>query len=620
MLGYGAAVAAPTVVTPDVPTEVVATKVPLAPNFTAGATGLDPYRPWSLVTLDGLVYLANGWDQPKRWDEGSNFYDIGSTAPTTFAIALVAGSGTFANGTAHTYYLVFRNNNTGKETAPQQTAGVPGVSSTNNAGAGRDFRITWTDPGGEWTHARIYRRLQNSDTYKLVATVAAATATYDDTTTDANLTTAEGYVRTYRATLPPIFRGLAAYQARLVGWLGNALYPFQAVRIDDELRAEDLPDDNIYPVGAEDGTGDITAVLPHYGSATVFKRRAAFEWTGSDQATWAFRPLNRDRGALNPRCIVELEGAALVLDERGIYWHTPAGEPVVAGARTDTKESPLQPTWQRMNLSAADSFFAVHDKANRLVLFYVALDYEPLPNVAVVFDYGANRFVGIDTACWGTAAGYMEDTGGTQHFVRGCDLGYLWEDDYGAAQGVFAGSGRATPVTLTTATNSVLTASAASFDTTTADGVVGAPLERYSSAGVLLDLNRCVSASSTALTTYLCPLDTPAVGNLVAVGVIPAVAQTPRMTLRTPEKKWIRGLIVEHDEETDGDLRVDTATNGDAFALSREIDLSAGIRTPCRASNRGWTFALQVSQRYAGLGFAVRGVHVTYFVVPGQRS
>ncbi len=176
--------------------------VPYNPNFSAGPTGLDETRPWITAVADGTFVLANGWDYCRYWDEGSNFYFLGANAPTTFAVADAAGGTTFPIGTVLVYYLVFYNSTLGKETAPQLTSGQYGV--THTMAATKDATITWTDPGGEYDKVRIYRRLQNSDNFRLVATVTASTATYTDSISDAAIS-ATVYVWTYRTTLPPIF-------------------------------------------------------------------------------------------------------------------------------------------------------------------------------------------------------------------------------------------------------------------------------------------------------------------------------------------------------------------------------------------------------------------------------
>lgn len=603
---------------PSVPATSSSDKVLLAPNFQEGTTGKDAYRPWSHAVLDGLYYFANGYDQPWRWDGSTKHRTMGATAPTTFSISTIAGAGTFANGTTHDYYLVFYNSVTGKETAPQQTSGVPGVTATNSSGGARDFKIDWTDPNDEYDYARIYRRLQNSDNYRLVSTTAIATATFTDTVTDANVSTT-AYVTTYRATLPPIFDWIAAYQGRLWGGFRDSatVHYAQEVRTDSRLVAEDFPDGWILQPGAEDGTGGVVAMLPHYASAYFFKRRACFELTGSDLTTWAIRKINDDRGCLSERCIVQLDENALILDERGLYWWTTSGEAVVFGSTSGARESPLQPIWDRMNLGAADTFFAVKDPATRTVTFHVALDYEPVPNVGIVVDYGRNIFVSQDTLCWGMAGGVLRDSLGGFHLTRACDLGYLWEVGYGESEGVFAGDSTGT---ITTGTHNAIEASASTFDTTTADGIPGAPYERYDTDGTLLDQNRVAAATSSVITPYYFSSDTPAVDQTVAAGVIPAVARTPRMTLNTPEKKWVRMLIVEHDNGVAGTVRVDTAINEGTFTLQKEMSVQTNIRSMVPVSDRCWTWSVQFSQRYANLGFTLRGVHIQYVAVPGQRQ
>ena len=601
---------------PVPPTTSTSTRAPLSVAFTAGPTGLDPYRVSPFIVLDGLYYTANGYDQPKRWDGGSNYYNIGSVAPTSYSLQDSATGTTHTAGTVLTYYLVFRNSTTGKETAPMLTGSTPGLSHTM-VGT-KDCDIVWSDPLLEFDKARIYRRLANSDNYKLVAEVAIGTEAYTDGSADSTLLTAEGYVETLRTTLPPIFDWIQSYQGRLWGGFADDadVHYSQGLRADDELRVEDFPSGWKLQPGAEDGTGGVTAMLPHYGSAFFFKRRACYEMTGSDLSTWAIRRMGSDRGCLSRRCIVEVDESAIILDERGVYYWSTSGEANVAGAPVGTRESPLQPTFDRMNLGAADNFTAIHDRENELVIFYVALDYEPVANTAIVLDYAANRFIGKDSARWASAVGYLEDVSGKQHLCRGGDMGYLWEDNYAESEGVFAGDSTAT---LTAAAIDTLTDTNAAFDTTTAAGAPGAPMDRYDSAGVILDENRVQAATSTVITPYYYSDDIPSVGDSIAIGVIPAVARTPRMTLSTPEWKWVRAVIVEHDNGVSGNLRADSAVDEDSFALAREIDTTTNIRTTMKVSDRGWTWSFKLSQRYANLGFNVRGVHMQYMIVPGRR-
>ena len=619
VIKHTAATAAGTFTIPTPPASSSSDLILLAPEFTAGPTSFDPYRPWSVAGIDGLVYIANGFDQPQRWNGASAQYNMGAASPTTFSISLVVGAATFANGTVHNYYLVFYNSVTGKETAPQLTAAVPGVESTNTSGAGRDFKIDWTDPVGEYDKARVYRRAQNADGYFLVSTTAIATATYTDTTVDATLITNAVYIKTYRPTLPPIFDWIEGHQGRLFGGFRDStnVHYSQATRIDAHLRIEDFPDASILQPGSEDGSGGTVKMLSHNTAAYFFQRRGCYEMTGSEPATWAIRRINSDRGCIARRCALPIDENALVLDEKGLYWWTTSGEAIVAGAASDARESPLQPTWDRMNLGAADTFFALLDPRNRTAYFFIALDFEPIPNVAVVFDYSRNIFVGIDTMVWSQAGGILIDASGRRHVIRACDMGYAWEMGYAESEGVFAG---ASTGVLTAANRVTISDGLATFNTTAATGVIGAPMERYETDGTLLDQNRVSAAAANDLAQFYFPTDLPAIGQSVAIGVIPAVARTPRMTFGSPEKKWVRRVIVEHDNGVAGNLRADTGINEASLVLAKEFDLTTNIRTIVPVADRCWTWTFQISQRYANLGFAVRGVTVQYVAIPGQRQ
>lgn len=598
---------------PIPPTSSTATLVPYAPNLTAGPTGKDTTRPWTGTVLDGLQCFANNYDQPWRWvPDTATTYNMGSTSPTTFAVADAAGGTAHAAGTVLRYYLVFRNSTIGKETAPQLTGTTPGTSYTM-AGT-KDAEITWTDPGGEFDKARIYRALQGSDTYHLVAEVTASTATYTDATADSTLRTNEVYTTRYRTTLPPIFYAITEHLYRCWGWTKHEafLYYSQRGRVDDEFLLDDFPDANILPVGPNDGHGGIRACVPHYDALYVFKQRAAYEVTGEDVVTFESRLMFEDRGALSPRCVVGLEGFMVFLDERGVFLWTPGGEPIVAGSRADLKESPLQPIWERMNLAAADTFFVKHDERKRMLRFHVALDYDPVPLHRINYDYGRNRFVSIDSLVPACAGGRLTDALGVEHEVRVDDYGWAVEENYGQSDGVQAGDNTGT---VTGVSGYTLTCSAAAFGTTDATSGVGTPMERYSSAGVVLDANRVASVTGTTVVPLYAPTDTPAIGDTVALGVIPAVVETGDLTFATETKKWIGRLVVEHDTESSGTLKVQSSVNGGTYALLKEMDLTTVVRHIVPCSDRGWTWSLQLSQRYANLGFTVRGVHVSLFLV-----
>ena len=597
---------------PTTPATSTASKVPLNPNFTAGPTGKEPYRLRSHAVLEGLAYYANGYDQPWSFNPAvpSAAYSLGAAAPTTFVVADDTGGTSFPAGTVLRYKLVFGNSTTGKKTCPQ-TSTVDGetVTFVQHTMAGtKDAKVTWTDPGGEFNKAYIYRALQDSDTFHLVATVTAATATYTDSTSDTTLRGNDIIVERYRLTLPPIFDGLASHLNRLWGWEpdGSIVYFSQAARADGERVQEDFPDANFLPVGPEDGLGPIRAILPHYDSAFVFKRRGCYEVSGYSAGTFQMRRVFSDRGGMNHRCVAARDGIVFILDERGLYFWTPGSEPIVAAAPAGSDYSPMQPIWDRMNLSAWSTFSVTVIPSQQIVVCKVALDYEPIPNVRIVFDYARNRFVSVDTLVWGGLSGVLEDAQGVTHDVSGDDFGYLWEDAYAQSEGVYSGDNTGA---VTGSTGMAINASAAAF-ATSITGPKGAPMERYSSAGVVLDQNRVYTGTSTSITPYYYSTEAVAAGQSVAVGVIPAVITLPQLTMDRPEMvKSYNRIALTHGSGVSGSLKVETAVNEDGFSnVLPEPSLSSRVQSIAAPRNFGFTWTLQISQRYANLGFSIRSV------------
>lgn len=600
---------------PTPPTPSTGSSSFLAPNFTVGPTGKDPTRAWITAVVDGVFAAANAFDQPWRWDEGANNYPLGSTAPTTFAVADAAGGATFPIGTVVFYYLVFAVSSLGKETAPQYTAGVIGVSHTMVAT--KDVTITWTDPGGEYDVARIYRRLAGTEDFKLVAQVTASTATYTDSSSDASLATATAYVLTYRATLPDIFLGMFTAGNRLIGFTGDdpTLHLAQQARADARFVADDFYLD--FPVEPNDTFGAIRAGWTHNGLLYVFKEDANYQLEGDDPSNFVVTRMYSGRGCLSMRAMIEIDdGKLVVLDKLGLYGWIPGGEPVVLGAAANGN-SKLAPIWKRMNLGAAQSFFVTHDPAESILYFHIALDYEPVPNYVAVYNYKKDTLV-TDPCVWGNAGGLLPDGAGARHRVRVDDFGILWEDGIGNADGVYAGSLTATLTATPTAVS--WPASAAAFDTTIASGCFGSLVERYDTNGNVVDQNRVAAITGTAITPLYYSTSAPSTGQTVAVGAIPAVAEGGRNAFGTDQMKHVDGVVLEHIVEASSAYTLNFMSGMDETALARppnvqQIDLSANEgRTPVCVDDRGWKWRWQLSQRYAGQGFTVQAqsIHMTF--------
>jgi len=608
---------------PTTPATSTAVKVALAPNFSTGAGSHDPYRPWIAATLEGLSYYANGYNQPWTFSPAapSTAYTLGAAAPTTFVVADAAGGSTFPAGTILRYKLVFANSSTGKKTAPQtSTIDDELVTYVEYTMVGtKDAYITWTDPGGEWDRAYIYRALQSSDTFHLIDYVTASTALYTDAKADSTVRGNDQIVERYRLTLPPIFEGLASHLNRLWGWEpeGVTLSFSQAAQATGERVQEDFPDENFVQIGPEDGLGAVRSIYPHYDSAFVFKRRGCYELTGYSASTFELRRAFSDRGAFNSRCLAARDGIVFILDERGLYYWTPGAEPTVAGASPGSDASPLQPVWDRMNLAASSTFSVRLVPDQRIVVAYVALDFEPTPNTRIVFGYGGDSFVSIDSLVHGSAAGMLEDSQGSLHDIRIDDLGYVWEDGYAQAEGCYAGDNTGA---VTGSTGLAIDASAAAFGTTL-QGARGCPMERYSSAGVVLDQNRVYVNAADQVTPYYYSSEAVAAGQSVAIGVIPFVVTLPHMALESEKSKRVSRVIVSHDSGVSGTFKVETSVNGGTYTRKTpEPSLSTKVQSIVNTEGDvGFTWSVQISQRYANLGISIRAV-TPYVRFESERS
>lgn len=600
---------------PAPPASSSSARAAYVPNFTAGPTGLDPFRPWVVAVLDGVTFVANGYDTGKRWDDGSNFFLMGSVKPTTFAVNDSGSGSAHLTGTLVRYRLVYVVGGIDKETAPQQI--------DHTMAATKDNIITWTasEAPADATLVRIHRAPVGTGNWKIVGTAAVAAGTYTDNTADTALNTNASSVFSSRETLPPIPHVMVAHLGRL--WIvereGSTACYGQQIDPTARFRGDDVPDRNLVPIGPNDALGGVRAGFSNFSSLYFLKRKGCYELSGSSPTTFEMRSMTSARGALNPHCVATIGSRVMVLDEDGAYYWTPSGEALVAGAGRGDRD-PMLPIWKRMNLGAVEYFHVVHLRRRKIVAFVIAIDEEPVPNIAVLYDHVGERFIGIRTAAWATASASIDDASGAEHEMFGDEM-FLWEDDYASSQGVFAGDNTGT---ITSALSRVLNATGAAFGTSNLTDPAGTPLDRYDSSGDVVDENRVYSNTSNQITTLYFPTGAHASGDTLAVGVIPFIVDTPDLGFSTSDKKWVRKLLVDHDIETDGDLRVDMRHDDNAYVMCRELDLSSSdprlrIVKPGGAG-KGWTVSARFSMRYANLDVTIRAIHFHFDTVPGVRS
>jgi hypothetical protein len=609
---------------PTTPASSTPARVALAPTFTSGPTGLDTYRPWATLLVDGEWFVCNGWDTPRRWDRTLNAWAyMGSAVPTTGA-GVLAGAGTaIVNGVTARYYLVGYNSTLDKESAPQE------ISVVNGAGSTQNVTLTWTasEFAVDQDKVRIYRALDGTGNFKrLGSDTAVATATYTDTQNDAALATALAWDGSSRTTLPSAWLGMALSQKVIFAWLKDSpfLHYSQGIRVSGTYVADDFPAANILSIGADESAGNPTCFISFHGSDVIWTADALYEKTGDDVFTWVVTELSGSRGTFNQRTVAKVNKALYCLDKKGVYKLNTAFNAGVVGTVEELFYAPFQPIYDRMNLAAADDFHSEVLEEEGIVIFWVALDYDPTPSVGIPFNFAKGRFETLITARHPTANGRLLDAQGVRHPMFGCDAGYLWQGLYAASEGVFAGDNTAL---VTLGTTNLLEASAAAFNTTFANGVLGAPLDRYSSAGAVVDENRVHSATGTTITTRLYPSAAIAAGDTVAIGVIPAVFETAQLSFGTRDIVWVREVWIEYTYGIAGSIRVDTSLDAAAFVYQGEfrldatqaIDGSGVVRAIVKLTqNRCKQWRLRISQRYANLGFTIQAIHVHWQPIPGK--
>lgn len=619
-------------VVPAPPATAPATTALLRPHWTALAAGKDPYRGWVSAILDGVAYFANGFDQAWYADvNGAAFWPLGSDAPTSFVVADAPGGATFPIGMTLTYFLVFRNPDMGEETAPQATDDGTGllVAGVSHTMVGtKDALITWNpaEIPARFAKVRIYRQRQDSDDVVLVAEVAASAGTYTDSTNDANLSTAleDTYWARYRLDLPPIFKGLAAYQGRLFGFTGldaNLFYSQQALA-NGEFVTSDFPAANILPIEPDDGFGEITAVVAHYDLLLVFKRRGCYSVSDFTSGIPVVTRMFGDRGCIGPRCVISVFDALVFLDERGLFSWLTSAEPVVVGAQGGVgspygkghleEPSPLAPLWTRLNMDAADMMHLIHNEELGYVEAWVCLDNEPQARHRVRDYYRKDRYESVDDGMVSCAGGILRDGAEAAYLMRLSDDGLLWQCDYGDAEGIQSGD---TQGAVTSAAGQLLNLAAATLLTDDLLGPLGAPVDRTNSAGTVVDQNRIVEVTDTHHVRMLRYMPTAvAAGDIAYLAVIRDLWELPILDFMTGDWKTVSHIILEFDVETASVLRVDTAGDERAYTQRRLIDLSSTAgwaSVPCW--DRAYRWRSRYYSRLANNPYSVRAIRIDWW-------
>lgn len=575
----------------------------LRPNWVTAYTGKDPYRPKAKVTIDGVLTHANGYDQPWLVNDSAEPWtaeDLGGSPPgegehtaNIIALALDAGGTYLANGESATYYATLRNDRLGRETAPQS------VSITNSSGGARQVIATWSDTGLEawWTHVVLYRRFKDASGFRKIAKIAVATGTYTDDTTWAALESADAYLPRYRRTPPPIFKGMVWFAGRLMGWTGDdeALWYGQ---LPDTLTGEFLSDDfyGSEQIGAADGYGAIVAAVEHDGFLYIFKRRAIYIVEGDDPSNWVVRRMHAQRGTVSWQTVIQVREYFAFLDIDGLLLWTPGGEPVMAGA-SESNFSPLEERWNQMNLAAADNFTGVFHEETGEIELHIAIDGWPVLNRRIIFSTNEGVFTADDDEVYATQVGYLEDGAGGRHLCRGDEISFLWEEYVGTSEGIASGG---TVFTITTGATATDWPTVEDTIVAGINGPTGTPIDlRQDDGTTLRATNRVYSAAVSLIRPLYWSATTPAEDDVVVVGVIPYVVETPPRNGGTvQDKRFLRTFLTFEAESSGNEVLVETQTDrGSWTTIASALDLALTKPKVIDLTDLGCVWAIRVTQR-----------------------
>lgn len=302
-----------------------------------------------------------------------------------FAVPDAAPSGALIAGAltgAYAYYITFYDQTNDRESNPSaQSATVnpsgQGIRVTNNA--------TNNAANSRVTHWRIYRNIAGGATYYLVATVAIATGTYDDTNSDATIQANDVLLLDNTAPATDTYKSAKCFRnfCFLYGpdnAVGGTDYDHRVVwsKVGNNDSFPSLNETDF----AQGQHGIIRALEPAGPALLLYKDRCIIRWIFRTDPSGIYGDggndvVNDQRGALNDRCVVNVQGTHFVIDRRGIY-------ATRDGAVIDEIVYELDTFWQRINWAQREKFCASYD--DRHIWFAVALDEDTENHWCFVLD------------------------------------------------------------------------------------------------------------------------------------------------------------------------------------------------------------------------------------------
>ena len=325
-------------------------------------------------------------------------------------------------------------------------------------------------------------------------------------------------------------------------------------------------------VSSSDPAG-ITGLAFAFESVLIFTKTGLSRLTGTGRDVLTTRITNEFEGAgcLSHHSIVYTGGAVYWLSGDGFYRWT------VGQAKPDRISNPegstkgIAATFRRINLLHAHGVFGHYDQKKNLIRWLVPLDGETSNRYALAYDVTTGKWSGPlqypDLTCIQTIYG----TNGKPRNLAGSVSGTIYEIDTGNCDGYFGAESKAT---LTAATTTLLTASAATFNTA-GDGVKGIPGILVRVATGAFEHFVCESGTGTTLTPVRPFSTAPAVGDVVMLGGIHWHPESGRTHFGSPGiKKQVGWVKTFFPPAVDGQVWQSSAAEQDDLALDASLDFT----------------------------------------------
>lgn len=296
------------------------------------------------------------------------------------AVTLADGGAGAISGTP-SYAVTLYDENTDSESNPAATLSIgPLTSKQVTVGF---LNITNERENSTVTHYRLYRTLTVGSTgiYFRIATLPVTTLAYTDNATDAAIQANDTLETDNDA--PEQWNIAKAIKGYMFNAGGDAEKGSRATH-------SKLGNPNAQPLlnqfDIEPGRyGNLVAIEQSGEDAIFYKQLAIFQLHFDEHPNGVTgdgigKTMNTNRGALNGRCVVNMQGTHIVMDQFGIY--------VNAGGTAQREIGRcLKAIWEQVNWSAREWFAGCHDGES--VYFTVALGTDTIPHHVLVMDMNA---------------------------------------------------------------------------------------------------------------------------------------------------------------------------------------------------------------------------------------